>query len=158
MFQCRKDKGGYANIKFGWQTLLFVRQTRDLLPPAIKEPQSWQMQNEDDDKNTDTNTKTTQRHQSGQHRAPLLTIWAASKTKTKIWSSLVAFFISSLLILPFQVECTYVLLSSIRVNVFSFHVPCNHCSPSASWIRSAIQLQNLAGTSTSESQTNRTIT
>ena len=50
MFQCRKDKGGCANIKFGcanikfgWQTLLFARQTRDLLPPAIKEPQSWQV-------------------------------------------------------------------------------------------------------------------
>ena len=58
----------------------------------------------------------------------LLTIWAASKTKTKIWSSFVAFLISSLLLLPFQVECTYVLLSSIRVNVFHFHVACNHCS------------------------------
>ena len=47
----------------------------------------------------------------------------------KIWSSFVAFLISSLLILPFQVECTYVLSSSICVNVFSFHVACNHCSP-----------------------------
>ena len=76
--------------------------------------------------NANTNIDTTQRHRSGQHRAPLLTTWAASKTKTKIWSSLVAFFISSLLILPFQVECTYVLLSSIRVNAFSFRVACVH--------------------------------
>ena len=75
-----------------------------------------------------TNINATQRHRNSQHRAPLLTIRAASKTKTKIWSSFVAFFISSLLILPFQVECTYVLLSSIRVNVFHFHVACNHCS------------------------------
>ena len=30
--------------------------------------------------------------------------------------------------LLFQVGCTYVLLSSIRVNVFHFHVACNHCS------------------------------
>ena len=77
--------------------------------------------------NANTNIDTTQRHRNNQHRAPLLTIRAASKTKTKIWSSFVAFFISSLLILPFQVECTYVLLSSIRVNVFHFHVACNHC-------------------------------
>ena len=41
---------------------------------------------------------------------------------TKIWSSFVAFPISSLLILPFQVECTYVLLASIRVNLaFMWH-------------------------------------
>ena len=51
-----------------------------------------------------------------------------SDDDTKIWSSFVAFLMSSLLILPFQVECTYVLLSSIRVNVFHFHVACNHCS------------------------------
>ena len=38
------------------------------------------------------------------------------------------FFISSLLILPFQTGCTYVLLSSTRVNVFHFHVARNHCS------------------------------
>ena len=37
-------------------------------------------------------------------------------------------FTSSLLTLPSQVGCTYVLLSSIRVNVFHFHVACNHCS------------------------------
>ena len=73
-------------------------------------------------------TNTTHRHRNGQHWAPLLTRWSAANTKTKIWSSFVAFFISSLLILPFQVECTYVLLSSIRVNVFHFHVACNHCS------------------------------
>ena len=47
---------------------------------------------------------------------------------TKIWSSFVAFLISSLLILPFQVECTYVLLSSIRVNLaFMWHAII--CSP-----------------------------
>merc|ERR1712240_911821 len=37
-------------------------------------------------------------------------------------------FISSLLMLPFQVRSAYDLLFSIRVNVFSFHVACNHCS------------------------------
>ena len=52
-----------------------------------------------------------------------------SDDDTKIWSSFVAFLMSSLLILPFQVKCTYVLLSSIRVNSFHFHVACNHCSP-----------------------------
>ena len=31
--------------------------------------------------------------------------------------------------LPFQVRSAYDLLFSIRVNVFSFHVACNHCSP-----------------------------
>ena len=82
----------------------------------------------------------------------LLTIWAASKTKTRIWSSFVAFFTSSLLILPFQVKCTYVLLSSIRVNTFHFHVACNHCSLPWSHLRYNFkilpehQLQNLEQT------------
>ena len=41
--------------KFGWQTLLFARQTWDLLQPAIKEPQIGQMQKDDDDKKINTN-------------------------------------------------------------------------------------------------------
>ena len=123
MFQCRERQRGCANTNIGWQTLCGSRQTWDLLPPATKvENTKWWWWYK-------YKITPTQRHRNGQHWAPLLTIWAASKTKTKIWSSFVAFFISSLLILPFQVECTYVLLSSIRVNVFHFHVACNHCSP-----------------------------
>ena len=38
-------------------------------------------------------------------------------------------FTSSLLILSSQIECTHVLSSSVYVNVFSFQVACNHCSP-----------------------------
>ena len=49
-------------------------------------------------------------------------------TNLFICSFVAFFFISSLLILPFQIECTYVLLSSTRVNVFHFHVARNHCS------------------------------
>ena len=61
---------------------------------------------------------------------------------------------SSLLIPPFQIACTYVSLSNIRVNAFGFHVACNHYSPICSSTTSAIQLQNLAGTSNSKSWTN----
>ena len=48
--------------------------------------------------------------------------------------------------LPFQLRCTYILLPSICVNVFSFHVACDHCSPICSSTTPAIQLQNLART------------
>ena len=41
-------------------------------------------------------------------------------------------FTSSLLILSSQIECTYVLSSSVCVNVFSFQAACNHCSPTCS--------------------------
>ena len=45
--------------KFGWQTLLFARQTWDSLyqrhQRAIKEPQIGQMQKDDDDKKINTN-------------------------------------------------------------------------------------------------------
>ena len=113
MFQCRERQRGCANTNIGWQTLCGSRQTWDLLPPATKvENTKWWWWYK---------YKTpTQRHRNGQHWAPLLTRWSAANTKTKIWSSFVAFFISSLLILPFQVTCTYVLLSSIHVNVFRF--------------------------------------
>ena len=53
---------------------------------------------------------------------------------------------SSLLIPPFQIACTYVSLSNIRVNAFGFHVACDHCSPICSSTTPAIQLQNLART------------
>ena len=57
-------------------------------------------------------------------------------------------FISSLLMLPFQLRCTYVLLPSICVNVFSFHVARNHCSPIRYnfKIPPKFQLQNLEQT------------
>ena len=132
MFQCRERQRGCANTNIGWQTLCGSRQTWDLLPPATKvENAKWWWWYK-------YKITPTQRHRNGQHWAPLLTIWSAANTKTKIWSSFVAFFISSLLILPFQVECTYVLLSSIRVNLaFMWHaiiVP-----QSASLTTSAIQ-------------------
>ena len=130
MFQCRKRQRGYANIKYWMANTLLLSANKGFIAAGHKRATKltnakwwwWQKDKYKYKYNTKTKTK------NGQHWAPLLTIWAASKTKTKIWSSFVAFFISSLLIPPFQVECTYVLLSSIRVNVFHFHVACNHCS------------------------------
>ena len=128
MFQCRKRQRGCANIKYRKANTLLLSANMGFIAAGHQiATKLKKIQNDDDD--TNTKTTPTQRHRNGQHWAPLLTIWAASKTKTKIWSSFVAFFfISSLLILPFQIGCTYVLLSSIRVNVFHFHVACNHCS------------------------------
>ena len=62
-------------------------------------------------------------------RPPKLKIQNGDDDTNLFLCSFVAFFfISSLLILPFRVECTCVLLSGIRVNVFHIHVACNHCS------------------------------
>ena len=67
-------------------------------------------------------------------------------TKIQIQISFVVSFMSSLLIPPFQIACTYVSLSNIRVNAFGFHVACDHCSPICSSTTPAILLQNLART------------
>ena len=63
-------------------------------------------------------------------RPPKLKIQNGDDDTNLFICSFVAFCIltSSLLILPFQIGCTYVLLSGTRVNVFHFHVARNHCS------------------------------
>ena len=98
MFQCRKDKGGCANIKFGCANTSVCSANMGFIAAGHQRATKLKIQNGDDD------------------------------TNLFICSFVAFFFISSLLILPFQIGCTYVLLSGTRVNVFHFHVARNHCS------------------------------
>ena len=79
MFQRRKDKGSYVNIKFGCANIpIWITNTSVYLgKQGIKDHASkshkidkcmmMMMHDDDDDKKRQIQTKATQRHQNGQH-------------------------------------------------------------------------------------------